>query len=187
MIIITIIIVILIIIIINIIIIIIKPYSLMIERSAFYLFTVEIAPSPTCLIWNFSRYFTSPLMLHHSLLKNQPSIIFSLFILFLHIPVRLFVFSKFSLLVCSIRSSAVNFHASPSSYLEHNSSKLEVSLSQKGSMKYKHPITEERSLFFTFSLPCSHFVNTEKPKVGWMRNFPSFTLAGRKYTPCHWW
>ena len=80
-----------------------------------------------------------------------------------------------------------SIHASPSSYLEHNSSKLEVSLSQKGSRKYKHPMTEERSLFFTFFFPCSHFVNTEKPKVGWMRNFPSFTLAGRKYTPCHWW
>ena len=85
---------------------------------------------------NFSRYFTFLLMLHHSFLRNHPFIIFFLlFMLFLHTLVDLYVFSKFSPFVSSVRSSGLNFYASHVSYLEHNSSQLEVSLSQKGGMR----------------------------------------------------
>ena len=92
---------------------------------------------------------------------------FLLFMLFLYTPVRLYVFSTFSPFVCSVRSSALNFYASHVSYLEHNSSQLEVSLSQKGSMRKNKDIPWK----VIFSLFLSHvlfltFVNTRKTILG---------------------
>ena len=104
---------------------------------------------------NFSGYFTSPPMLHHSLPRNHPFIIFYVHIVFAYTSASPCIF-KILPSVYSVRSSAGNFYASHVSYLEHNSSQLEVSWAKKGAwekIKTSHDWTK-----VIFSLFLSHLL-----------------------------
>ena len=83
--------------------------------------------------------------------ETNLSLFFYVHIVFAYTSVSLCIF-KILPSVCSVRSSAGNFYASHVSYLEHNSSQLEVSWAKKGAWEKIKTSHDWRKVIFSLFL-----------------------------------